>query len=182
MQSIDEVQDNFGGFGRGIGPSPDLAVFLEVDAANRVGGMRYGILIKAVQGNDVDVREALSSLASSLVATFARTSSLSKQSSADATYRAVYKCLQMYIARLRAWNSEVSKEEEGFAEDGKKGFGRVRGSVNEAPRDVAVFFPDIIDLLPKARRAGGGGAVSWEEGGKKGEARKGGGGEQPLAQ
>ncbi|GMH86610.1 hypothetical protein TrST_g13903 [Triparma strigata] len=167
-ESIDEVQDNFGGFGKGIGPSPDLAVFLEVDAANRVGGMRFGNLIRADQGNDVDMREALSSLASSLVATFARTSSLSKQASADATYRAVYKCLQMYIARLRAWNSEVFNKEQSLSETKLKG-GRAKGNGGEAFRDVSVFFPDIIDLLPKTRKAG---AVSWEEAGNKSEARK----------
>ena len=70
-EAVQEVQDNFGGFGRGLGGSPDLGVFLEVDAYNRAGGLRFGDLWKKDE-SDVRVREALSALASSMVSAFSR--------------------------------------------------------------------------------------------------------------
>ena len=71
QESVEEVQDNFGGFGQGLGGSPDLGVYLEVDAYNRVGGLRFGDIWKKDEG-EVHVREVLSGLASSMVSGFSR--------------------------------------------------------------------------------------------------------------
>ena len=81
------------------------------------------------------------------------------------------------MERIKEWNTQAKKEVDEASSRRLRG----RQGDNTAFRDVSVFFPEIIDLLPFVNRGagwGGRGGVSWGDRGGEGDKTEEEGGEE----